>query len=257
MNNNIGNNIRDSAVISEDSSSEDDIDSSEDEGDCASTNGNYRDRRSLQWCPVDTYKHNQRNHNHPHHKQHHNHQHHIQPHHQLHHHPRHHPPVKVVWPPPSNATPSTSSSNQFRFSNVRIGNPKLGAKMQLYCKTGHHLAIYPDGKVRGTGDENDLHTYLELSAAGYPGHVRIRGLLTNLYIAMDRRGRLYGEADPMMESTVFIESFQGSYTAYLSRRYAHLGWYIGIKRNGKIKKGPLTGYGQKAVKFLPRRHKFE
>lgn len=49
MNNNIGNNIRDSAVISEDSSSEDDIDSSEDEGDCASTNGNYRDRRSVQW----------------------------------------------------------------------------------------------------------------------------------------------------------------------------------------------------------------
>lgn len=27
----------------------------------------------------------------------------------------------------------------------------------------------------------------------YPGDVKIRGILTNLYIAMNRRGRLYGE----------------------------------------------------------------
>lgn len=61
----------------------------------------------------------------------------------------------------------------------------------------------------------------------------------------------------MKESTVFIEAFQGSYNTYLSRKYAHLGWYLGIRKSGKVKKGPKTAYGQKAIKFLPRRQRFE
>ncbi|XP_056633331.1 uncharacterized protein LOC130442944 [Diorhabda sublineata] len=204
-----------------DSSSDDDTDDScEDEQDAATSNG-HRSTREIQWCRVR-----------PHRK-------------------------KVVWPPPSNSTPSTSTHlKRITAGNLSTGSPLFGSKMQLFSQTGYHLAVYPDGKIRGTPDENDLHTFLELTSAGYPGHVRIKALLTNLYIAMDRRGKLYGEADPMMEPTVFIESFQGSYTVYLSRKYAHNGWYIGIQKNGKIKKGPRTGYGQKAIKFLPRRSRF-
>ncbi|CAG9856540.1 unnamed protein product [Phyllotreta striolata] len=230
----------------DDSTSE--SDSSDDEVDSIAV-GLDRDKRQTKWCAVDQ----------PNQQLHHQRKPHQHPHHHNHHH-RHHAPVKVVWPPPSNATtPSTSYSNPIRFDT----NPKLGPKMQLLCKTGYLLAVYPDGKVRGTADSNDLHTYLELFSAGHPGHVRIKGLLTNLYVAMNRRGRLYGESlikshgDPMMENNVFIESFQGSYTTYLSRKFAHLGWYVAIKKNGKIKKGPKTRYGQKAVKFLPLRRKFE
>ena len=73
---------------------------------------------------------------------------------------------------------------------------------------------------------------------------------------MDCRGRLYGEPDIMEEGTVFIENFQGSYNTYLSRKYSHLGWYLGIKKSGKFKKGPRTKYRQNAVLFLPRRSKF-
>lgn len=61
----------------------------------------------------------------------------------------------------------------------------------------------------------------------------------------------------MEESAVFIEDFQGSYNAYLSKKYADLEWYIGLRKSGKVKKGPNTKYGDKAVKFLPRRSKFE
>lgn len=61
----------------------------------------------------------------------------------------------------------------------------------------------------------------------------------------------------MEEGTVFIEDFLGSYNTYLSRKYAHLGWYLGIKKSGAFKKGPKTSYRQKAVQFLPRRSKFE
>lgn len=65
------------------------------------------------------------------------------------------------------------------------------------------------------------------------------------------------QPNSMEESTVFIEAFQGSYNTYLSLRHAHQGWYIGLRKSGKVKKGPKTKYGQKAIKFLPRRSKFE
>ncbi|CAG9812664.1 unnamed protein product [Phaedon cochleariae] len=210
---------------SEDSS--DDYSPSDEQDNNSSDTSKKLSKRSIEWCGVDTETYD---------------------------YPKL-PTRKVVWPPPSSSTPSASGHPH--FTNVRIGNPKLGGKMQLFCRTGYYLAIYPDGKVRGTEDENDMHTYLEVVSAGYSSHVKIRGLLTNLFIATNKRGALYGEVDPMEESTVYIESFQGSYNAYLSRKYAHLGWYIALKRNGKQKRGHKTRYGQRAVKFLPKRSKFE
>lgn len=61
----------------------------------------------------------------------------------------------------------------------------------------------------------------------------------------------------MSESIVFLESFQGSYKTYKSRRFEHLGWYVGIKKSGKFKRGPITKFGQKAIKFLSIRKRFE
>ncbi|CAG9765210.1 unnamed protein product [Ceutorhynchus assimilis] len=160
---------------------------------------------------------------------------------------------RVVWPPPSTSQPS------FRTAYVDPkGNPKLGNRMQLYCKNGDFLGVYPDGRVRGTKDEADPHTFLERKTGGLlPEHVKLQGMLTHLYVAMDKKGRLYAEADAECPRAVFIESFHGSYNNYLSRHYAHLGWYIGLKKSGKFKKGPKTKFGQKAIKFLPRRTRFE
>ncbi|KAJ4436144.1 hypothetical protein ANN_18771 [Periplaneta americana] len=55
------------------------------------------------------------------------------------------------------------------------------------------------------------------------------------------------------EGTVFVASLFGYYNTYLSRKYAHLGWYVGIKKSGKPKRGSKTKWGQKAIQFLPRR----
>ncbi|KAL3274073.1 hypothetical protein HHI36_015491 [Cryptolaemus montrouzieri] len=161
--------------------------------------------------------------------------------------------AKITWPPQS-----TSSGNwRSNLRHIQFGNPKYGQKMQLFSRTGYHLGIYHHSGVHGTRDEDDLHTILELVNAGYPGHVRIKGLATNAFVGMDQKGKLYTEFDMKEENTVFIESLQGSYNVYLSRKYAHLGWYIGIKKSGKFKSGPKTGYGQKAIQFLPRRGKFQ
>lgn len=46
--------------------------------------------------------------------------------------------------------------------------------------------------------------YLEILSADHPGHVRIRGLLTNLYIAMNKKGRLYGEVSEITEQFHYL-----------------------------------------------------
>lgn len=202
--------------IHEDNSSSD----SDEEVDCNPTCS--RPKRDLEWCGVDTEVRNDFR-------------------------------QKITWPP----TPTVAETHSWiNVHPMRPNIPLHGNKMQLFSKTNYNLAIYADGLVRGTRDDNDLHSLLEIITAGIPGHVRIQGILTKLFVSMDGRGRLYGEPNMMEEGTVFIENFQGSYNTYLSRKYSHLGWYLGIKKSGKFKKGSQTTYRQKAVLFLPRRSKF-
>ncbi|KAJ8946810.1 hypothetical protein NQ314_008795 [Rhamnusium bicolor] len=98
-------------------------------------------------------------------------------------------------------------------------NRPFGYRMQLFSQTGYNLTIRANGEILGTQDDSD----------------------------QDK-----ANSDPSNGGTVFIEEFQGSYSAYKSALYPE--WYIGIKKNGLPKKGFRTKYGQKAVKFLPRRH---
>lgn len=157
----------------------------------------------------------------------------------------------IIWPPPS------TSKNWPNLNHVNFVNPKFGTKLQLYSKTGCFLAIYHSHGVRGTRDENDLHTLLEIINAGYPGHVRIKGTATNAFVGINSHGRLYTEIEEKEEATVFIESLQGSYNTYLSCKYAYLGWYIGLKKSGTPKIGQKTKFGQKSIMFLPTRHKIK
>ena len=45
---------------------------------------------------------------------------------------------------------------------------------------------------------------------------------------------------------------QGRYLEYLSVRWAHFGWHIGIKKSGKAKRGQRTWNPahQKAIQFV-------
>uniref|UniRef100_A0A8C4QUM4 Fibroblast growth factor 1 n=1 Tax=Eptatretus burgeri TaxID=7764 RepID=A0A8C4QUM4_EPTBU len=44
---------------------------------------------------------------------------------------------------------------------------------------------------------------------------------------------------------------ENHYNSYRSEKFTEYGWYVGLKRNGKVKPGPKTAWGQKAVLFLP------
>lgn len=129
------------------------------------------------------------------------------------------------------------------------------ARLQLYCRTGQFLAVRRDGRLRGTPHAGDPDTRLEMStrACDVPGDVRMRCLANGLYVAMRRSGRAYAEQDPLSPNTVFVEALVGSYNCYLSRRWGHLGYYLAVRRCGRVRRGPRTAWGQRATQFLPRR----
>ena len=68
-------------------------------------------------------------------------------------------------------------------------------------------------------------------------------------------GKLYAEEDESNDATVFLETSNGYYLNYLSKKYAHFGWYVGLTKEGRAKSGRKTWYpwGQKAIQFVPRK----
>ncbi|GAB6020850.1 hypothetical protein CHUAL_003502 [Chamberlinius hualienensis] len=158
--------------------------------------------------------------------------------------------------------PSTSSNNNDKFNPALSDNPSewtpyvpphFGPEKILYCRTQYNLAIDKDGKVFGTPEPYHSESILFFTSDKV-GEVKMKGVASGKYLAMNRRGNLYGEDDPNSDRTVFIEIFdqKTGYNNYLSRNYSHLGWYVGIKKSGKPKPGPKTAFGQKAIMFLPR-----
>ncbi|CAL8386915.1 unnamed protein product [Boreogadus saida] len=70
----------------------------------------------------------------------------------------------------------------------------LGIKRvrRLYCNVGigFHLQVRPDGSVNGVHREN-LHSLIEISTVDR-GVVSLFGVQSRRFVAMNRRGRLYG-----------------------------------------------------------------
>lgn len=139
----------------------------------------------------------------------------------------------------------------------------------------------------GVRDAFNVYSVLEIIPVGR-GQVRIRGVETGTYLAMNSNGTIYGSESANDEETVFLETTSANYFLYkrlggfnqsphlmnndkhwpslnfvfckyfswcCSKAYAHLDWYLGIKRNGQTKNGEKTWYpwGQKAVLFVHRK----
>lgn len=115
----------------------------------------------------------------------------------------------------------------------------------IFKRTSFHLGIR---------DAFDPRAVLQLIPIGV-GEVKIQGLESGLYLAMNAKGSLYAEPDDSNEATIFLESSNGYYLHYLSKKYAHLGWYVGITKAGRAKNANKTWYpwGQKAIQFVSRK----
>ena len=86
---------------------------------------------------------------------------------------------------------------------------------------GCTLVIQNDGVVKGERNEENeemssssqgtaanKYAILEFIPTEPPGAFRIRGIVADLYLAMDSKGRLYGESDRTDGATIFAEHSQ-------------------------------------------------
>ncbi|MGH0143253.1 UNVERIFIED_CONTAM: hypothetical protein FKN15_000298 [Acipenser sinensis] len=115
----------------------------------------------------------------------------------------------------------------------------LGIKRvrRLYCNVGigFHLQVLPDGRINGIHTENQ-YSLIEISAVER-GVVSLYGVKSELFVAMNTKGRLYGTA-VFHEECKFRESLlPNNYNAYESSAYS--GSYIALSKHGRVKKGTV------------------
>ncbi|XP_053321832.1 fibroblast growth factor 5 [Spea bombifrons] len=128
----------------------------------------------------------------------------------------------------------------------------------LYCRVGigFHLQIHPDGKVNGSHEANHL-SILEIFAISQ-GIVGIRGVFTNTFLAMSKKGKLHA-TPKFTDECKFMERYQeNSYNTYASAVYrtekSGRRWYVALNKRGKAKRGcsPRVRPQHISTHFLPR-----
>ncbi|XP_030419878.1 fibroblast growth factor 5 isoform X2 [Gopherus flavomarginatus] len=116
-------------------------------------------------------------------------------------------------PPSSGAQGNGPERSSFQWS------PSGRRTGSLYCRVGigFHLQIHPDGKVNGSHEAN-LLSILEIFAVSQ-GIVGIRGVFSNKFLTMSKKGKLHASAK-FTEDCKFRERFQeNSYNTYASAVY--------------------------------------
>uniref|UniRef100_A0A8B9BRA0 Fibroblast growth factor n=1 Tax=Anser brachyrhynchus TaxID=132585 RepID=A0A8B9BRA0_9AVES len=152
------------------------------------------------------------------------------------------------------AAPAGRRSARARFPRSRPGR----RRGRLYCRVGigFHLQLHPDGRVDGAHDASPL-SILEIFAVSQ-GIVGIRGVFSNKFLAMSKKGKLHASARFTSECQ-FRERFQeNSYNTYASAvhrgRRSGREWYVALNKRGKAKRGcsPRARPQHVSTHFLPR-----
>nr|XP_056711273.1 fibroblast growth factor 5 [Euleptes europaea] len=155
-------------------------------------------------------------------------------------------------PPPRGVQGGGSERGSFQWS------PSGRRTGSLYCRVGigFHLQIHPDGKVNGS-HQASLLSILEIFAVSQ-GIVGIRGVFSNKFLAMSKKGKLHASAK-FTDDCKFRERFQeNSYNTYASAVYrtekTGREWYVALNKRGKAKRGcsPRVKPQHLSTHFLPR-----
>lgn len=128
----------------------------------------------------------------------------------------------------------------------------LGIKRvrRLYCNVGigFHLQVLPDGRINGAHSENQ-YSLIEISTVDR-GVISLFGVRSEMFVAMNSRGRLYGSRVFRDECKFKETLLPNNYNAYES--FVYKGFYIALSKHGRVKRGNKATPATTVTHFLPR-----
>ncbi|XP_010782639.1 fibroblast growth factor 10-like [Notothenia coriiceps] len=138
--------------------------------------------------------------------------------------------------------------------HVRSYNHLTGdmRRRKLFSFQKFFLRIDRDGKVNGTKSKDDPLSILEITSVDV-GVVAIKGLNSNYYLAISRKGELYGAREFGVDCTLKERIEENGYNTYASAEWRNKKrqMFVGLNVHGKPLRGKKTRRKNTATHFLP------
>ncbi|XP_077082553.1 fibroblast growth factor 22 [Siphateles boraxobius] len=123
---------------------------------------------------------------------------------------------------------------------------------RLYSANKFFLCIDKTGKVDGTRRKNYADSLMEIRSVSV-GVVAIKSVSTGLYLAMSKKGTLFGSVryNPSCKFKERIE--ENGYNTYASLRWKHRGrqMFVSLNGRGKPRRGHKARRRHPSTHFLP------
>ncbi|KAM5264661.1 fibroblast growth factor 10 [Ctenodactylus gundi] len=158
----------------------------------------------------------------------------------------------AVSPEATNSSSSSSSSSSSR--HVRSYNHLQGDVRwrKLFSFTKYFLKIEKNGKVGGTKKENCPYSILEITSVEI-GVVAVKAINSNYYLAMNKKGKLYGSKEFNNDCKLKERIEENGYNTYASFNWQHNGrqMYVALNGKGAPRRGQKTRRKNTSAHFLP------
>ncbi|XP_022620909.1 fibroblast growth factor 10 [Seriola dumerili] len=125
-------------------------------------------------------------------------------------------------------------------------------RRKLFSFQKFFLRIDRNGTVSGTKSKDDPLSILEITSVDV-GVVAIKGLNSNYYLAISRKGDLYGAKEFGVDCTLKERIEENGYNTYASAEWRNKKrqMFVGLNVHGKPLKGKKTRRKNTATHFLP------
>uniref|UniRef100_A0A3Q3WXX2 Fibroblast growth factor n=1 Tax=Mola mola TaxID=94237 RepID=A0A3Q3WXX2_MOLML len=125
-------------------------------------------------------------------------------------------------------------------------------RRKLFSFQKFFLRIDINGKVNGTKSKDDPLSILEITSVDV-GVVAIKGLNSNYYLAISKKGELYGAREFGVDCTLKERIEENGYNTYASAEWRNKKrqMFVGLNVHGKPLRGKKTRRKNTATHFLP------
>ncbi|KAK6313415.1 hypothetical protein J4Q44_G00167620 [Coregonus suidteri] len=125
-------------------------------------------------------------------------------------------------------------------------------RRKLFSFQKFFLRIDKNGRVNGTKSKDDPLSILEITSVDV-GVVAIKGLGSNYYLAISRKGELYGAREFGIDCTLKERIEENGYNTYASAEWRNKKrqMFVGLSVQGRPLRGKKTRRRNTATHFLP------